>query len=94
MGVFWNDGSESSGILTSVTADTIKHLKRGFGYDIQSHEFVDMRENDIIDSARSARLALQCASSAASTLMIVEAGVPLRKKNKTEKTKMLGKEKM
>ncbi len=65
----------------SVVVGRIKELNRYFGYDVQRDSYVDMMKAGIVDSAKAARLALQCASSAASALLTAEAGFPVRQEN-------------
>ena len=59
----------------------IKGKKRDLGYDVQRTRYVDMVEAGIVDPAKAVRLALQCASSAASTLLTAEAGVKVKQQH-------------
>lgn len=74
--------AENGGKDPSVVTAQIKGQKRGWGYDVQEDTFVDMLEKGIVDSAKAARLALQCAASAASTLLTAEAGLAGEAENK------------
>ncbi len=76
--------AENAGAEPSVAAAKVKALKRGYGYDARMDTYTDMMEAGIVDPARAARLALQCAASAASTLMTAEAGVTAAPKTAKE----------
>lgn len=65
----------------SMVVSRIKGKKRDLGYDVQRTRYVDMVEAGIVDPAKAVRLALQCASSAASTLLTAEAGVKIKQQH-------------
>jgi chaperonin GroEL len=56
----------------SVIVDAVKKSKKGFGYDAEKDEFVNMIDKGIIDPTKVVRSALQNAASIASMVLITE----------------------
>ncbi len=56
----------------SVIIDVVKKSKKGFGYDAEKDEFVNMIEKGIIDPTKVVHSALQNAASIASMVLITE----------------------
>ncbi|MCL2610556.1 MAG: chaperonin GroEL [Defluviitaleaceae bacterium] len=62
----------NAGLEGSVIVNYVKEAKEGQGFDVLSEEIVDMVQAGIIDPAKVTRIALQSATSVASTLLTTE----------------------
>ncbi|MCL1924899.1 MAG: chaperonin GroEL, partial [Defluviitaleaceae bacterium] len=62
----------NAGLEGSVIVNYVKEAKEGEGFDVLSEKIVDMVQAGIIDPAKVTRIALQSATSVASTLLTTE----------------------
>ncbi|MBN1692211.1 MAG: chaperonin GroEL [Dehalococcoidales bacterium] len=65
--------ADNAGKDGSVIIDTVKKAKKGFGYDAETDEFVDMVERGIIDPTKVVRTGLENAASIAVMVLVTEA---------------------
>ena len=65
----------NAGLEGSVIINKVKESPVGVGYDAYNEEYVDMVEAGILDPAKVTRIALQNATSVASTLLTTESAV-------------------
>jgi len=65
----------NAGLDGSIVADKAKHAKKGFGFDAQAMDWVDMVQAGIIDPAKVTRSALQNAASIAGLLLTTECSI-------------------
>lgn len=67
--------AENAGYDGKVMISKVKEQPRGYGFDVRSGNFVNMKNQGILDPAQSAGMALAGAASAASMLLVTEAGI-------------------
>ena len=72
----------NAGLEPSVIVDKVRNSKAGIGFDAKNNEYVDMKENGIIDPTKVSRSAIQNAESIASMLLTTEAVVTEKKEDK------------
>ena len=65
----------NAGLEGSVVVNNVKEKAQGYGFNALTEEYVDMIEAGIIDPAKVTRIALQNATSVASTLLTTESVV-------------------
>ena len=64
--------ADNAGLDGSIVVDRAKHEKKGFGFDAQKMEWIDLIKEGIIDPAKVTRSALQNAASIAGLLLTTE----------------------
>lgn len=62
----------NAGLEGAVIVDTIKHSRKGYGFNALTEEYVDMIEAGIVDPTKVTRSALQNAASIASMVLTTE----------------------
>jgi chaperonin GroEL len=67
--------ANNAGVDGAIIADKAKSEKKGWGFDAQKMEWVDMMKAGIIDPAKVTRSALQNAASIAGLLLTTECAV-------------------
>jgi chaperonin GroEL len=67
--------ASNAGLDGSIVVDRAKHEKKGFGFDAQKMEWLDLIKEGIIDPAKVTRSALQNAASIAGLLLTTECTV-------------------